>query len=53
MKLKKVLNATGREVRPTRGSVAVQQLQTRLSQVVPVPGVEGQQATQLLQRRHL
>lgn len=35
------------------GSVALQLLQTRLPQVVPVPGVEGQQATQLLQRRHL
>lgn len=44
---------TGREAHPTCGSVALQQPQTRLSQVVPVPRVEGQQATQLLQRRHL
>lgn len=43
---------TGNKVSPTCGCFAFQQLQTRLSQVVPVPGVEGQQVTQLLQTQH-
>lgn len=37
----------------TRGLLPLQQLQTHLSQAVPVPGVEGQQAAQLLQTGHL
>lgn len=36
----------------TCGSVGFQQLQTRLAQLEPVPGVEGQQAAQLLQGGH-
>lgn len=32
---------TGNQIHPTHGPVALQQLQTHLSQVVPVPGVEG------------
>lgn len=48
-KAQQVGEQTGSEVHPTSSCVSLQQLQTRLSQPVPVPRVEGQQATQLLQ----